>query len=222
MRAVVLTGEGPAFCAGLDLQELASVLDASSEASRADAKRFGDLLLQIHTMPKPVIAAVRGAAVAGGAGIASACDIVVASETARLGYTEARIGFVAALVGVLLARQVGDRRARRLLLTAELVDAATARELGLVDEVVPDDGVLARARELAASVARNAPSSLAATKRLLAAVPGMGLEDGMRYAAEMNALARTSVDVSEGVRAFLEKREPAWRADALDPDDDAT
>lgn len=222
VRAVVLTGAGPAFCAGLDLRELESVLDASAEASRADAERLGDLLLQIHTMPKPVIAAVRGPAVAGGAGLASACDLVVAGEGSRLGYPEARIGFVAALVAVLLTRQVGDRRARELLLTAELVDAAAARDMGLVNEVVPDERVLARAQELAATVARNAPASLAATKRLLPTVSGLGLEDAMRYAAEMNALARGSADLREGVSAFLAKREPAWRTDGLDPEPDAT
>lgn len=220
VRAVVLTGEGAAFCAGLDLRELAEIATEDAESSRRDARQLADLLLRIHTLPKPVVAALNGAAVAGGAGLASACDIVVADEHARIGYTESRIGFVAALVGVLLSRQVGDRAAREMLLTARLYDATDALRMGLVNEVVPAGTARLRAQEIAAEVAANAASSVALTKSLLAALPGMGLEDGMRFAVEVNALARGTSDLREGVAAFLEKREPAWRTTTLDQNTD--
>lgn len=218
VRALVLTGEGSAFCAGLDLRELASVANAPTERSRDDARRLGELFYRIHTFPKPIVAAVHGAAIAGGAGLASACDVVIAGERAQFGYTEARIGFVAALVAVFLVRQVGDRKARELLLGAGIHDARKAYALGLVNEVVADGSALPRAQEVAAALARNAPSSLRLTKALLAALPGLDLEDGLRHAADVNALARSSDDLEEGVTAFLEKREPAWRVGRVDRD----
>ena len=209
-RAVVLTGEGKAFSAGLDLSELKSISTRSSEENRADSERFMRLLETIYLFPKPVIAALNGHAVAGGAGIASVCDLAVMSESAKLGYTEARIGFVAALVGVFLVRQVGEKQARDLLLSARLIEANEALKMGLVNEICPADKVLERSLELATQLAKNAPTSLAMTKSLLAAVPSMGLQEGLRYAAELNALARTTNDLKEGVSAFLEKREPKW------------
>lgn len=211
VRALVLTGAGGAFCSGLDLADLERLATQPTEANREDSRALADLFWRLYTFPKPVVAAVNGAAVAGGAGLVSVCDLAVMAASARLGYSEARIGFVAALVGVFLVRLVGEKRARDLLLSARLVGADEAREMGLVNEVVPDAEVreraVARARELAA----NAPSSLAMTKALLASVPGMGLEDGLRYAVEVNALARTTDELREGVRAFLEKRPPDWR-----------
>jgi len=211
-RAVVLTGAGDAFCAGLDLRELESTVDASAEADRADSRAFADLLLQLATLPKPVVAAVNGPAVAGGAGLVTACDVAVMAEGARIGYTEARIGFVAALVSVFLLRQVGEKHARDLLLGARLVGAAEAASMGLVNEICADGAALDAAVERARRLAANAPSSLAMTKALLASVPSLSLEDGLRHAVEVNALARQTDDLREGVRAFLEKREPRWRA----------
>ena len=212
VRCVVLTGSGSAFCAGLDLAELETIADRSSEAQRQDARAFADLLLRLATLPKPVVAAVNGAAVGGGAGLVSACDVAVMDARARIGYSEARIGFVAALVAVFLIRQVGVSHARELLLSARMVSAEEALRLGLVHEVVEPGSAGARAVARADSMAGNAPSSLAMTKALLASLPGMGLEDGLRNAVEVNALARTTDDLREGVRAFLEKREPRWRA----------
>ena len=211
VRAVVLTGTGKAFCAGLDLSELKAVSSRSAEVNRANSERLGKLFEQIYRFPKPVVAAVNGHAVAGGAGLASVCDFAVLSENAKVGYTEARIGFVAALVGVFLIRQVGERIARDLLLSARLVEADEALRLGLVNEVLPAEEVLARGLELAKMLSQNAPSSLTLTKELLANLPGMGLSESLRYAADLNALVRNTADIKEGVAAFLEKREPAWR-----------
>lgn len=210
-RALVVTGAGDAFCAGLDLRELEGMAGRSAEENRADSRGLADLLLGLVTLPKPVVAAVNGPAVAGGAGIVTACDLAVMDRDARIGYTEARIGFVAALVSVFLVRQVGEKRARDLLLSARLISAEEAAAIGLVNEVAAPGQALPAAIERARGLARNAPGSLAMTKTLLAGVPSMGLEDGLRYAVEVNALARERDELREGVRAFLEKRDPSWR-----------
>ncbi len=212
VRSVVITGAGDAFCSGLDLAELGSLLERSTEENRADSRALADLFLQMVRFSKPLLAAVNGPAVAGGAGLVTACDVAVAADSARIGYTEARIGFVAALVAVLLVRQVGEKHARDLLLSARLVSAAEAKEMGLVNEVVPADEVLPHTLARAQAMARNAPGSIALTKQLLAGLPAVGLEDGMRWAVEVNALARATDDMAEGVRAFLEKRDPSWRS----------
>jgi methylglutaconyl-CoA hydratase len=211
VRAVVLTGAGGAFSSGADLENLRALASASSEANKRDSLALAATLHRLYTFPKPVVAAVEGAAVAGGAGLATACDLVVCGAGARLGYTEVRLGFVAAIVGVFLVRAVGEKHARELLLTGRLVDAGHAHRVGLVNEVVPDGEALERAVALAAECARNAMTGLAATKEALAALPGMGLEEGLRYAAGLNAWTRTTDDLREGVAAFLEKRAPRWR-----------
>lgn len=210
VRALVLTGSGGAFCAGLDLGDLQSLSARSTEENRRDSARFAKLLERLYTLSKPVVAAVNGHAVAGGAGLVSVCDLAVMSEDAKIGYTEARIGFVAALVGVFLVRQVGEKRAKALLLSAQLIGAAEAERIGLVNETCSAEAVMERALAHARILAANAPSSLAMTKQLLADVPSMGLQEALRYAGELNALARTTSDLQEGVAAFLEKREPRW------------
>ena len=211
VRALVLTGSGNVFCSGLDLSELQTIRERSTEDNRADSAALARLLERLYTFPKPVVAALNGHAIAGGAGLASVCDLVVMAEGAKLGYTEARIGFVAALVGVFLVRQVGEKHARDLLLSARLVTANEALAMGLVNRVEAEDDVLDVALALAAQLAQNAPSSLELTKSLLAALPGMGLQEGLRYAVEVNALSRTTDDLKEGVAAFLEKRDPSWK-----------
>jgi methylglutaconyl-CoA hydratase len=211
VRAVILTGSGKAFCAGLDLDELKAISTRRTEENRKDSEHFAKLLETIYTFEKPVIAALNGHAVAGGAGIASVCDLVVMSNEAKLGYTESKIGFVAALVGIYLVRQIGEKHARDLLLSARLITADEAMQMGLVNHVVEADQVLAKALTLAEEMVQNSPSSLAMTKKLLAAVPSMGLHEGIRYAIELNALARTTNDLKEGVSSFLEKRKPVWQ-----------
>ncbi len=220
VRAVVLTGAGNAFCSGLDLGELERVSRHSTEFNRDDSRALAELFRMIYTFPKPVVAAVNGHAVAGGAGLASACDLVVMSESAKLGYTEVRIGFVPALVAAFLIRQLGEKRTRDLLLSGRLISADEAAAWGLVNDVVAADEVVPRALALAATLAANAPSSLALTKGLLCALPGMGLEDGLRLGIEVNALARTTDDLREGVRAFLDKRPPRWPKRKEDSDSD--
>jgi len=213
VRAVVLAGEGKAFSAGADLRALQELGSASSEANKADSARLAELLHFIYAYPKPVIAAVEGAAVAGGAGLASACDLIVSGENAKFGYTEVKLGFVAAIVMVFLLRVVGEKHARELLLTGKLVPAGEAHRMGLVNEVVPDGQATTRAVALATEITRNSPTALATTKEMLALVPGMGLTEALRYAVGVNAWTRTTRDLREGVGAFLEKREPTWTPD---------
>ncbi len=211
VRAVVLTGAGSAFCAGADLENLRALSTVSAETNQQDSSRLAALLERLYRFPKPVIAAVNGAAVAGGAGLATACDLVVASEEARLGYTEVKLGFVAAIVSVFLLRSVGEKHARELLLTGKLISSQEAYRIGLVNEVVPAAKTVERALGLALEVAQNSASALASTKELLAVLPGMGLSEAIQHAVLVNAWTRGTSDLREGVSAFLEKREPNWK-----------
>jgi methylglutaconyl-CoA hydratase len=209
-RVVVLRGAGDAFCSGLDLSVLQGLNDKSPEGHRLDAERVARLFRTLYELPKPTIAAVHGPAIAGGTGLATICDFTLAVPAARFGYTEARIGFVPALVSAFLALQVGDKRSRDLLLTARLFDAAEAHRLGLVNEVIAPEALNGRVRELAALLMANSPASLATTKRLLAAQNKAWLDAAIALAMEANAEARETADFKEGVAAFLEKRKPAW------------
>jgi methylglutaconyl-CoA hydratase len=209
-RVVVLTGAGDAFCSGLDLAVLQSMNDKSAADHRADAERIAKLFRTLYELPKPTIAAVHGPAIAGGTGLATICDFTVAVHTARFGYTEARIGFVPALVSAFLALQIGDKRARNLLLTGRVFDAAEAHRLGLVIEVVPTDALEERVYALAHLLTENSPESLAATKRLLAAQNKAWLDNAITLAMDANAQARESADFKEGLAAFLQKRKPIW------------
>ena len=218
VRCVVLCGAGRAFSAGADLKALQDLGRASSEENKADSQRLADLLHLIYTGSKPVVAAVEGAAVAGGAGLASACDLVVAGAEARFGYTEVRLGFVAAIVMVFLLRSVGEKHARELLLTGRLVSAQEAYRMGLINEVVPDGQAETRALELAAELAQGSATALATTREMLSLLPGMGLAESLRYAVGVNAWTRTTADLREGVAAFLEKRTPGWRPEPDRPE----
>jgi len=212
LRAVVLTGEGKDFCAGADLKGLRQIADRSFEENREDSKQLASLFRHVHTHRLPVIAAVQGAALAGGCGLACVCDFVIAGERARFALTEARIGFVAAIVTRFLIDRIGHGRTRDLLLSARFVEAPEALAIGLVNEVVADDTVLDAALEKAAQLAKNSGSSLAISKRLLAELPDMGLEVALDYAARLNAETRATPECKEGISAFLEKREPSWRS----------
>jgi len=210
VRALILTGAGSAFSAGADLEFLKTVTTAGAEANYAHSRELMRLFHRVYTFPKPTIAAIQGPAVAGGAGLATACDLAVLSETARIGYTEVKIGFVAALVGVILVRNVGEKHAKELLLTGKLVSAREAYRMGLVNRVVPQEQVLDEALGLAEEVIAGAPTSLALTKELLHTLPGMGLEDGFRLATIANAWVRETGDLAEGIAAFFEKRAPKF------------
>lgn len=210
VRIIILTGAGTTFCSGLDLAELEAIRERSTEENRRDSERFARLLTSLYSFPKPVIAVLNGHAIAGGAGLASVCDYVLMSDKAKLAYSESRIGFVAALVGVFLLRQVGERQARDLLLSARLISAQEAKEMGLVNQIVAASQLMPEALELAKRLCQNSPNSLAMTKKLLADVSGKDLAEALHDATELNVLARASDDLKEGISAFLEKREPRW------------
>jgi methylglutaconyl-CoA hydratase len=207
---VVLAGVGGAFCAGLDLSSLQEMNDKSAAVYTADAQRVARLFRTMYELPKPLIAAVHGAAIAGGAGLATVCDFTLAVHGAKFGYTEAKIGFVPALVSAFLTLQVGDKHARDLLLTGRLFSAEEAHRLGLVNEVLHPEELRGRVLELARCLKANSAESMAATKRLLAAQNKAWLDTAIECAMVANAEARTTHDFREGVAAFLEKRKPVW------------
>jgi methylglutaconyl-CoA hydratase len=207
---VLVTGAGKAFCAGLDLDELKSLLGKTHEENVKDSATMAALFRRLYDFPKPTIAAVNGAAVAGGTGLATMCDFTLAVPDAKFGYTEVRIGFVPAIVSSILVWQVGHKIARDLLLTGRLFDAAEAKLYGLVNEVIPSDRLLARARELAAQLLENSPSSMRATKKLINGFIAKQLDEQFASAIDDNARIRTTADFREGVSSFLEKRKPVW------------
>ncbi len=209
-RVLTLTGSGSAFCSGLDLSVLQTMHERTAADHRADAERIARLFRTLYALPIPTIAAVHGPAIAGGTGLATLCDFTLATPEAKFGYTEARIGFVPALVSAFLVLQVGDKIARDLLLTARIFDADEAHRLGLVNEVVEPDQLMPRAQALAAQLVANSPQSLAGTKHLLAAQNKAWLDAAIDYALTTNSEARTTADFREGIAAFLEKRTPRW------------
>ena len=209
-RVVVLRGAGEAFCSGLDLSVLQSMNDKSAADHREDAQRIARLFRTLYELPKPTIAAVHGAAIAGGTGLATISDFTLAVPEAKFGYTEARIGFVPALVSAYLALQIGDKRARDLLLTGRFFDAEEAHRLGLINEVVQPETLEIRVLALAQILAANSAQSMAATKRLLAVQNKAWLDASIAQAMEANARSRETADFREGVASFLEKRKPVW------------
>jgi methylglutaconyl-CoA hydratase len=209
-NALLLTGAGKAFCAGMDLDELKSLLGKTHDENVKDSSTMAVMFRRLYDFPKPTIAAVNGAAIAGGTGLATMCDFTLAVPEAKFGYTEVRIGFVPAIVSSILVWQVGHKIARDLLLTGRLFDAAEANRYGLVNEVVPPERLLARAHELAAQLLENSPSSVRATKRLINSFIAGQLDDQISSAIQDNARIRTTADFREGVASFLEKRKPLW------------
>jgi methylglutaconyl-CoA hydratase len=209
-HAVILTGAGKAFCAGLDLDELKSLVGKTHDQNLKDSARMAEIFRRLYEFPLPTIAAVNGAAIAGGTGLAAMCDFTLAVPEAKFGYTEVRIGFVPAIVSSILVWQVGHKIARDLLLTGRLFDAAEAHRYGLVNEVVAAEQLMNRARELAAQLGENSPSSVRATKRLINSFIARQLDEQIAAAVEDNARIRTTADFREGVTSFLEKRKPRW------------
>src|SRR5271157_2742751 len=209
-QVLVLTGAGQAFCSGMDLDELRSIIGRTPDENLADSRTMALLFRMLYEFPKVTIAAVNGPAIAGGCGLATLCDLTLASTEAKFGYTEVRIGFVPAIVSTFLLRQVGEKRARDLLLTGRIIDAEEAYRLGLVNEVVAHDKLMERTRELAATLLQNSPASLLATKRLLTKYSSSELDEQVAAAVEENARIRTTDDFREGVTSFLEKRDPHW------------
>ena len=204
-RVLVLRGEGAAFCTGLDLNEV-----SESQKAHVSAELVAKMLLTVSQTRLVTIAVVHGAAVAGGAGLMSACDFVVAAEKTKIGYPEVRRGLVAGLVMTFLRRQLRERDARELLLGGELIDANRAKEIGLVNRVVPRDQLDAEVEKFSASVIQGAPQAIANSKRLLEELWSSTVPQDIERALSHHMQARESDESKEGVAAFLEKRPPRW------------
>lgn len=213
-RVVILTGAGSAFCAGMDLAALRNLSTQTQEQHAADAERMGKMFYRVYSFPKPLIAAVNGPAIAGGTGLATLADFTLAVPEAKFGYTEARIGFLPAVVSVFLLRQVGEKITRELLLTGKLFDATEAHRLGLVTEIVATDKLMDRARELARELAALSPTSLRATKRLILRWNENEIRRDLGIAIRESGEIRRTEDFREGLSAFLEKRGPRWQKDS--------
>lgn len=209
-QILILTGAGKAFCAGMDLEELKTLTGKSHAENVADSKKMAQIFRRLYEFPKPTIAAVNGAAIAGGIGLATMCDFTLAVPEAKFGYTEVRIGFVPAIVSSILVWQVGHKIARDLLLTGRIFDAAEAYRLGLANEVVGAEELMNRTRELALALMENSPTSLRLTKKLINGFISVQLDAQIEQAVEENAQIRQTEDFREGVASFLEKRKPRW------------
>jgi methylglutaconyl-CoA hydratase len=207
VRVLLLRGEGPAFCAGADLEQLERLAAGlSAMENLADAMALGDIFIRMRRSSKPIIAAVHGQAFAGGAGLATACDLVLASDDAQFAYPEVRLGFVPAMVMAILRRAVGEKVAFELVTRGEPIDAAQAHRIGLVNRVLPAASFLDDARSYAAGLAERPASAVALTKRLLYGMDGLSFEEAIARGAEVNVIARSTPECREGVRRFLESR----------------
>jgi methylglutaconyl-CoA hydratase len=209
-RVVILTGSGKAFCAGMDIEELRAIAAQTPKEHLEDSQRMAKMFRRLYTFPKPLIAAVNGAAIAGGCGIATLADFTLAAPEAKFGYTEVKIGFIPALVSVFLKRQVGGKQARDLLLTGKIVDAAEGFRIGLVTEIVPAEDLMARAMKIAETLLAASPTSILRTKKLLLGSEEAALDAELALAIRANAEIRSTADFREGVASFLEKRNPQW------------
>jgi methylglutaconyl-CoA hydratase len=211
VRVVIMTGAGATFCAGMDLETLQAMAQQSPQENQDDSRRMAKLFRRVWSFPRPMIAAVNGHALAGGCGIATLCDFTISAPEAKFGYTEVKIGFLPAIVSVFLTRQIGDKRARDLLLTGRLLPAEEAKQLGLVSEIVAPEKLIARAHEFAGQLSAASPSSLSRAKRLLVCAESAALDADLERAVLENARIRCTPDFKEGLASFLEKRKPVWK-----------
>src|ERR1700756_2290826 len=210
-RVIIVTGSGKAFCAGMDLEMLAAIAKQSPAENQEDSRRIAKMFRRIWSYPRPMIAAVNGPAYAGGCGIATLCDFTIAVPEAKFGYTEVKIGFLPAIVSVFLTRQIGEKRSRDLLLTGRIIEAAEAKELGLVNEIVPAERLMDRVNELAEVLIAASPVSVTRAKRLLVSAAAASLDADLERAVLENARMRCTPDFKEGIASFLEKRKPIWQ-----------
>jgi methylglutaconyl-CoA hydratase len=203
VRVVLVRGAGKDFCAGADLDELLASADRTPDQNEASAYRLGEVFERIRTLPKPVVALVQGRALAGGAGLATACDLVLASDSAQLGYPEIQRGFVPAMVATLLHRATGEKVALDLVLTGRLLGAEEARAVGLVTRVVPAAELETEGMELVLRLANSSATALALTKRVLFEQEGKSFAEGIKLGARVNAIARSTPDFRTSIASFL-------------------
>ena len=205
VRVVALRGAGGDFCAGMDLHELLASADKSVDENRRAALRFAEIFLSMRRLPKPVVAVVRGRALAGGCGLATACDLVLAAESAQFGYPEVQRGFVPALVMNLLKRSVGEKIAFDLATTGHVLTATEAAAVGLVSRVYEDADFEEQAADLLRTLTAISASALALTKQQFYRLEGVPFAEGLRLSADVNAVSRTTPDFRAALQAFLKK-----------------
>ena len=205
VRVVALRGAGGDFCAGMDLNELLASADKTVEENRRAALHFAEIFVRMRRLPKPIVAVVRGRALAGGCGLATACDIVLAAESAKFGYPEVQRGFVPAIVMTLLKRAVGEKVAFDLAATGRILEASEGAALGLVSRVYEDSDFDDQAGEVLRALAGASASALAFTKQQFYQLDGLPFEEGLRLGADVNAVSRTTPDFRAALQAFLKK-----------------
>jgi methylglutaconyl-CoA hydratase len=204
VRVVLIRGAGKDFCAGLDLSEVLKSAE-SAEASLASARRLGNLYIAMRRHPKPIIAAVQGRALGGGAGIATACDLILAAESAQFGYPEVKLGFIPAIVATMLHRAVNERQAMELALTGEPLSASRAHAIGLINRVIPDGEFEAAVESYVGALAGQSATAMSMSKALLYETDGMSFEVSIEAGVRANVQARTTEDFKRGVARFLKK-----------------
>ncbi|MDP5172352.1 MAG: enoyl-CoA hydratase-related protein [Bacteroidia bacterium] len=210
-KVIVLRANGPVFCAGADLEYLKKLQSYSLEENQADSASLAQLFLAIYRSPKLVIAQVEGHAVAGGCGLVTVCDFAFSVPEAQFGYTEVRIGFVPAIVMTFLLRKLGETRGKEMMLSGDLIDADRAERYNLINRIVPPEEIRSYVTEFAQRICRqNSASSLALTKKMIADMPDFPLENGIKFAAKMNAHGRMTEDCQRGIQAFLNKEKISW------------
>lgn len=205
IHVVLLTGAGKDFCSGADLAALESLKDAGVMENLADASRLGDLFLDMRRHPRPIVAAVRGRALAGGCGIATAADIVLAAESAQFGYPEVKIGFVPAMVMAILRRSISEKRAFELLISGEIISAREAADISMINRVFPEDRFDEEVESYVRQLAARSPSALTLTKSLLYQTDSVSFESALSAGVQINALARFTEDCRRGIDRFLKK-----------------
>lgn len=209
-RAIVLRGEGKTFCGGADVGWMRASLELSRDDNLADAKRMSEMFRTIDRCPKPVIGAVHGAALGGGAGLAAVCDIVVCTLDAIFGFTEVKLGIIPAVISPFVLAKIGASHARALFLTGERFSAERAYSIGLVHQVVPQDGLDSAVERIAAEIRSAGPQAVAAAKALIARIRETSYDESRDVTAAAIAAQRTTPEGQEGLRAFLERRKATW------------
>jgi methylglutaconyl-CoA hydratase len=210
VRVVILTGKGSAFCAGADLHWMKKMKNFTFEENYQDALRLAELMFRLYNTPKPTIAQVNGASIGGSNGLLAACDIAIASDQAVFSLSEVKIGLVPACIGPYVLKKIGESSCRELFLTGERIGANRAKELGLVNEVVPHDDLAERVDEIVSSLISSGPYALAVSKKLLTSIQSMSTAEIKEYTARCIAELRSGNEAQEGMSAFFEKRKPTW------------
>ena len=205
IKILIISGEGSSFCAGADLAYLNELKDYSTIENEKDSESLAELYLKVYNFPKPIIAAVNGPAIAGGCGLASVCDFIIADiNNAKFGYSEVKIGFIPAIVSIFLIKKIGEGKAKQLLLSGEIINAQKAYEIGFADYLT--DNLMEESFMLAEKLAKNSLTSLKMTKDMIASISNLTVEEAVNYCVNLNTISRSTEDFKEGLNNFLNKK----------------